>query len=82
MTPQQLADTLSGMHGEATYDQKTTMIRLFGILYADEIRDCGEPVTKIVARSSLRNTTYDNEISKGVKLARYVTVRPDWHYLI
>ena len=50
------------------------MIHLFGIKYADEIRDCGVPVTTIVRLSGLPHS-YNTEVSKGVRLARYVVPR-------
>ena len=77
MTPDELACTLSEMYHDAPEREATTMIHLFGIKYADEIRDCGAPVTEIVRLSSLPNT-YSTEVSKGVRLARYVVPRTSW----
>ena len=53
------------------------MVHLFGIKYADEIRNCGASVAEIVRLSALSHTTYATEVSKAVKLARYVVLRPD-----
>ena len=74
MTPDKLAGTLSKMYHDALEGEVTTMIHLFGIKYADEIRDCGVPVTTIVRLSGLRHS-YNTEVSKGVRLARYVVPR-------
>ena len=72
MTPQELADILSRMYREAPEGEATTMIHLFGVRYANEIRNCGASVAEIVRLSALSHTTYATEVSKGVKLARYV----------
>lgn len=53
------------------------MIHLFGIRYADEIWNCGAPVTEIVRLSGLR-TGYNAKVSKGVGPARYVVPRGGW----
>lgn len=74
MTPEELSKALSDMHDSAPEGEKPTMIRLFGIKYADEIRDCGATVTEIVRRSSVRDS-YNAEVSKGIQLARYVIAR-------
>ena len=80
MTPRELADILSEMHRSAAYGKKSVVVHLFGIRYADEIRDCGATAADIVGLSSLRNTTLATEVSKGTKLAKYVTLRPDWDF--
>ena len=66
------------MHPEG---DSTTMIRLFGIVYVDEIGKCGATASEIVRLSDIRDK-YNAEVSKGMRLARYVTVRPDWHFRI
>ena len=74
MTPEELGRILSEMYRDAPEGEATTMIHLFGIEHADEIRDCGAPVTEIVRLSGLR-ASYNTEVSKGIRLARYVTPR-------
>ncbi len=74
MTPEELANVLSDMHQNALHGEKPTMIRLFGIKYADEIRDCGASVAKIVRLSTVGDS-YNAEVSKGIQLARYVIAR-------
>ena len=74
MTPDKLARTLSKMYHHAPKGEKTTMIRLFGIKYADEIRDCEASVPEIVRLSGLCNS-YHTEVSKGIRLARHIVPR-------
>ena len=74
MTPEKLADILSVMYQDAPDGEATTMIHLFGVKYADEIHDCGATVTEIVRLSSLSDS-YNAEVSKGMRLARYVVPR-------
>ena len=74
MTPKELGDILSGMYDNAPENEATTKIHLFGIKYADDIRDCGASVSEIVRQSILSNR-YNAEVSKGVRLARYVVPR-------
>ena len=76
MTPDELARTLSAMYNNAPEHEATTMIHLFGINYAAEILECGAPVTEIVSLSGLRKS-YHTEVSKGVRLARYVVPRTE-----
>ena len=73
MQPEELADKLKSMHDNAPKDETTTMIRLFGILYADELKNCGAPVTEIAKHSV--GHSYHAEISKGIRLARYVELK-------
>lgn len=72
MTPQELAARLGEMHSEA----KGIGVILFGILYAQEIENCGASRKEIVRLSRLRGSAYDAEVGKGVRLARYVIPRP------
>ena len=76
MTPKELGDILSSMYDNAPDNEATTMIHLFGIKYADDIRHCGASASEIVRLSSLSNK-YNAEVSKGVRLARYVVPRAD-----
>ncbi len=73
MTTDTLATTLFDMYSGARHGEKTTMIHLFGIKYADDIRDCGASVAEIVRLSSIEES-YVTEVHKGIRLARYVTV--------
>ena len=76
MTPEKLGEILSHMYHAAPKGEATTMIHMFGIKYADAIRDCGAPVAEIIRVSGLSDS-YNTEVSKGVRLARYVVPRAD-----
>ena len=77
MTPHKLGAILFNRYNGALRGEKTTMIHLFGIKYADDIRDCGASVTEIVRLSGI-DESYNTEVSKGVRLARYVVPRAGW----
>ena len=68
MAPEELADILSRMYREAPVGEATTMIHLFGIRYAGEIRTCGASASKIVHLSGLSDS-YDREVFKGMRHA-------------
>ena len=72
MTARELADTLYRMYDCAIDGESTSMILLFGVKYAGEIRDCGVSVTEIVRLSGL-SSSYATEVYKGMKLSRYVS---------
>ena len=42
MTPTELAKRLAHMYDNARQGETATMVHLFGIRYADELRRCGE----------------------------------------
>ncbi|CAC9611764.1 hypothetical protein [uncultured Gammaproteobacteria bacterium] len=73
MTTEELITKLSEMYENAPPNDSTTMITLFGIKYANELRDCGNPITEIARRSSISDN-YDSEISLGMRLEKYVKV--------
>lgn len=68
-----LAAILNEMYHGAKEGEATTMIHLFGVRYADRLRELGRS-TKDVAVAAGINESYGNEIGKGMRLARYVTV--------
>jgi hypothetical protein len=49
--------------------EKVTMIHLFGIKYAEEIKQCG--IAEIIREAGIFST-YRTELGKGIKLAKYV----------
>jgi len=73
MTPVELELKLKDMYDNASKDESTTMIRLFGIKYASELKACGAPMTEI-AKNSV-GKSYHAEISKGIRLAKYVQIK-------
>jgi len=77
MTPQELADILFHMRRDAPNGEISTMVHLFGIRYVDEIGECGASVNKIVELSNVPDSYYV-EVRQGMRVARYVSLRPDW----
>lgn len=75
LDPQALANILTYMHDNATDKKVTAMIELFGIKYADEIKRSGATAADIVRLSELRDG-YDTEVTRGMRLAPYVTIKP------
>jgi 5-methylcytosine-specific restriction protein B len=77
MNLEQSAGKLTEMYQNADSD-KVAMIHLFGIRYADEIRESGYNATDIIKSAILQDGTlmresYKTEINKGIKLSKYVT---------
>ena len=56
---------------------KVAMIQLFGILEADTIENNGVRVPDIVKEAGLSDS-YKTEVSKGIKLAKYVQLKPEY----
>lgn len=76
MTKTQLASILKGMYENAHYD-KTTMIHLFGIQYAEEFRNNGITPKEILKIANMPES-YQTEISKGIRLSKYVYVKDEY----
>ena len=62
------------MYDNAPDGDTVAMIHVFGIKYAEEIR-ISDTNPRQIAESSGIPASYVSEISKGVKLAKYVTLR-------
>lgn len=73
MTVRELAMRLKEMY-ENSSNEKTTMIHLFGIMYAEEIMGCGSTPKEILKLANMPES-YQTEISKGVRLSKYVDVK-------
>lgn len=74
MTTLELGNILKEMYANAPKGQQVTMIHLFGIKYADEIR--GEGITpKDILTSASMPVSYQVEINKGIGLSRYVVAK-------
>ncbi|WP_017416453.1 HTH-like domain-containing protein [Clostridium tunisiense] len=75
MTELELANELKTMY-EAGIKRKeqTTMIHLFGIKYAEVIRMNGY-IPKDILKYAEMPESYQVEINKGIKLARYVKIK-------
>ena len=65
------------MYANAPNGDAVAMIHLFGIKYADEIKQNNYSKKDIIKRAGLPKS-YDTELNKGVKLAEYVIpkIRP------
>ena len=74
MTESELAVELKLMYEKGIpLREQTTMIHLFGIKYGDVIRKNKYSVKNILKYAEMPES-YKTEISKGIKLAKYVTV--------
>ena len=57
--------------------REKTMVHLFGILYAQEIRECGDsltPTAQEIVQAAGIPPSYDMDVIRGLLLAEYVTV--------
>jgi len=73
MTESELTAELKRMYDGASHGESTTMIHLFGIVYADELRSRDVSVARVAANSV--GPAYHTEISKGIRLAKYVDLK-------
>ncbi|VVH65903.1 FIG00710469: hypothetical protein [uncultured Gammaproteobacteria bacterium] len=67
----ELGQILKLMYDNSAEREATTAIRLFGIRYALEINNCEHSIATITIAAGL-SRNYAVEISKGIKLAKYV----------
>ena len=75
MTVGEAAGILRRMYENAPRGEKTTMLHLFGIKYADDL--AGLSIEDIVRKAGILKS-YPTEINKGRRLAKYVQIREDW----
>ena len=73
METNELSCILKNMYDDAVKD-KITMIILFGIKYADEIRNNGTSPKDILKAAKMPDS-YATEIYKGMRLSKYVDVK-------
>lgn len=74
MSAYDLGKILNDMYENAPSKEQTTMIHLFGIKYAKEIRDNNITPREILVYAKLPES-YQVEINKGIKLAKYVVLK-------
>lgn len=74
MTILELGNTLRSMYENAPYREQSTMIHLFAIKYAKEIRGNGYTPKEILKVAQMPES-YQVEINKGIKLAKYVEIK-------
>jgi hypothetical protein len=72
METSELGKLLRESYQNAQKTEKVTMIHLFGIKYAEEIKQCG--IAEIIKEAGIFST-YRTELGKGIKLAKYVKSR-------
>lgn len=75
MTLQQLGEILNKMYFGSKDGETAAMVHLFGIKYAIEIKELGTSMKAIAKTAGIRES-YGTEISKGVKLAQFVVLKP------
>ncbi|MEA4823312.1 MAG: hypothetical protein VB111_04265 [Clostridiaceae bacterium] len=73
MTANDLGRILKEMY-EGSKTEKTAMIHLFGVKYAAEIRN-NDITPKEILKIAGMPESYQVEINKGIKLAKYVEVK-------
>ena len=71
MTLNELSGKLSEMYNDAPKGDSVAMIHLFGIKYANEIKESNYSKKDIIEQSGI-SASYLTELTKGVKLAEYV----------
>jgi len=74
MTKQDLASELKSMYENAPKGDSTTMIRLFGIKYSEDLKNCTCSMSEIAELAEI-GVNYHAEISKGIRLAKYVRIK-------
>ena len=71
MTLHELSSALRDLYENAPRGEQATMVHLFGIRYASEIRASG-CTPKMILQDAGMGTSWQTEISKGIRLSRYV----------
>lgn len=69
-----LGQKLREMYDNAPYNEQVLMVHLFGIKFADIIKQNGYTSKQIVEAAGI-NSTYQIEVNKGMKLAKYVEIK-------
>lgn len=68
-TVDQLGNILNEMYTDAPKNEHVTMIHLFGVKYALDIQKAG--IREVIEKAGI-HLSYKTELSKAVKLAKYV----------
>lgn len=76
MTVKELGLILKEMYDKAPYKETSTMVHLFGIKYSEIIQN-DNISCKDIAKEAGIEESLKIEIRKGVKLAKYVKVKPE-----
>lgn len=73
-TIEEFAEILKTMYEDAPKKEQVVNIHLFGIEYGEEIIKAKFSASKIINTSGLKKS-YITELSKGVKLSKFVTLK-------
>lgn len=73
MTVIELGNKLKSMY-EMNEQNKVAMIHLFGVIYADQIIKNDIKPKDIIKAAQMRES-YATEVSKGIKLSKYVELK-------
>jgi len=76
MTLNQLGLKLNEMYCNAKKGEAVAMIHLFGITYASEINKSKLTKKEIILKAGIP-TSYITELSKGIKLSKFVIPKSD-----
>lgn len=76
MTETELGNKLREMY-ETTSENKTAMIHIFGLIYADEIKK-SQISPAVIAKTAGISDSYKTEISKGMALSKYLELKPEY----
>lgn len=71
-----LANKLKSMY-DSSNTEKSAMVHLFGIIHADEIARYGISAAALVCAADLPDG-YNSELSKGIKLSKYVQLKDEY----
>ena len=74
MTKYDLASELKRMYENASKGDSTTMIRLFGIKYSEDLKNYTCSMSEIAELAEI-GVNYHAKISKGIRLAKYVKIK-------
>lgn len=77
MTVIELGNKLKEMY-ETKGANKTTMIHLFGVMYADVMRNAGIKPIEVI-RAAEMHESYQTEVNKGMNLSEYVDLKPQYN---
>lgn len=67
-----LGKILADMYANAPKKEQVTMVHLFGVKYSDDIQRVG--IREVIEQAGI-HSTYRTELTKAVKLAKYVAAK-------
>ncbi len=76
MTVNELGNILLSMY-ETNGANKSTMVHLFGIIFADEMINANIKPTDVIRSAGIQQS-YQTELNKGINLSKYVDVKKEY----